>query len=151
MRAITLHQPWSWAIAHAGKRIENRDWGPPSWIIGKKIAIHAGKKLEKDAADDLRHQATGGTIPMEGLIIAVPVPDVFVQGAIESVATVIGWCEGISETHPQHGWFCGPRGWVLAADVFVLPEPVPCRGYQKIWMLPDDVEANVRAQVAKAA
>lgn len=151
MRAITLHQPWSWAIAHAGKRIENREWGPPSWIIGQKIAIHAGKKLDAAAVDDLRYLAGGGAIQGRCLSIGIPIPDEFVLGAVESVATVIGWCEGISETHPQHGWFCGPRGWVLAADVFVLPEPVPCRGYQKIWMLPDDVTAKVRAQMAKAA
>ena len=24
MRALTLRQPWSWAVAHAGKRVENR-------------------------------------------------------------------------------------------------------------------------------
>jgi hypothetical protein len=40
MRGISIRHPWAWAIVHAGKRIENRDWycdyrGP--------ILIHASK------------------------------------------------------------------------------------------------------------
>ena len=26
MKALTIKQPWAWAIIHAGKDIENRDW-----------------------------------------------------------------------------------------------------------------------------
>lgn len=26
MKALSVRQPWPWAILHAGKRIENRDW-----------------------------------------------------------------------------------------------------------------------------
>ena len=30
--------------------------------------------------------------------------------------------------------------------VFALPEPVPCKGAQGLWRVPDDVAARVRAQ-----
>jgi hypothetical protein len=50
MKALTLWQPWSWAIAHAGKRIENRTWRPLGCVINQQIAIHAGKQLDLDAA-----------------------------------------------------------------------------------------------------
>ncbi len=51
MKAITLHHPWAWAIAHAGKNIENREWtrdyaqraGLFDLVQGKeRIAIHGG-------------------------------------------------------------------------------------------------------------
>lgn len=34
-------------------------------------------------------------------------------------------------------WVPGFRARIL------LPEPVPCRGYQKLWNLPQDVERKV--------
>jgi len=45
MKAISLQQPWAWAILHAGKDVENRRWntryrGP--------IAIHASAKPQTD-------------------------------------------------------------------------------------------------------
>ena len=26
MKAVSVHQPWAWAILHAGKNVENRTW-----------------------------------------------------------------------------------------------------------------------------
>ena len=42
MKALTLHAPWAFAVAHLGKRVENRTWQPPESLIGQRIAIHAG-------------------------------------------------------------------------------------------------------------
>ena len=61
MKAITLIQPWSWAVAHGGKRVENRSWFPPKAMLGQRVAIHAGGKLDRAAVDDvgtvLMHEA----------------------------------------------------------------------------------------------
>lgn len=135
MRALTLWQPWAWAIAHAGKRIENRGWKPPRWIIGERIAIHAGKKFDKDDAFDL----------MGELELDEPVD--FVQGAVVAVATVRGYVMALREDHPQFKWLAGPFGWVLD-DVIALEKPVECKGALKLWFLPVDVEREVLAQVA---
>lgn len=43
MKALTVRQPWAWAIACAGKTVENRSW--PTDYRGL-LAIHAGKKPE---------------------------------------------------------------------------------------------------------
>lgn len=136
MKALTLWQPWAWAIAHAGKRIENREWKPPVWIIGEQIAIHAGKTLDEHAAADLLEdlEIEPGTIE-------------FSRGAVVAIATVKGWVSRIAYDHPQARWFGGPCGWVLI-DVVPLAKPVPCRGRQKLWDLPADVEAEVRRQAA---
>lgn len=44
MKALSIRQPWAWAILHAEKRIENRDWkGPPSYR--GPLLIHAAKGI----------------------------------------------------------------------------------------------------------
>lgn len=43
MKALSIRQPWAWAILHAGKDIENRDW--PTSFRGP-VLIHAGQKAD---------------------------------------------------------------------------------------------------------
>lgn len=153
MKALTLHQPWSWAIAHAGKRVENRTWAPPASVIGQRVAIHAG----------LKHYCFGEALYREHpLLPQFPDPGTLVHGAVESVATIAGWVgtnaynvapdlagasgkdTAIAARHSP--WWVGPIGWVLT-DVSALPEPVPCKGAQGLWTLPGDVESAVLAQL----
>ena len=49
MRTLTLIQPWATLIILGEKKIETRCW---STNIRGKIAIHAGKKLDKKVFDD---------------------------------------------------------------------------------------------------
>lgn len=127
MKSLTLYRPWPNAIAHHGKRIENRTWAPPGSIIGQQLAIHAGKKVDKEAVEELGIEP--GT-----------------AGAIVAVVTVLGWVKELKANHPQAMWFCGPCGWVLS-DVRPLSLLVPCCGAQGLWVLPDDVETRVVAQL----
>lgn len=50
MKAISLWQPWASLIACGEKPYETRHWAPPRELIGQTIAIHAAKKIDKDAA-----------------------------------------------------------------------------------------------------
>src|SRR5258708_32606761 len=50
MKAISLWQPWASLIACGAKPFETRHWAPPRELIGQTIAIHAAKKIDKDAA-----------------------------------------------------------------------------------------------------
>ena len=50
MKAISLWQPWASLIACGAKPFETRHWAPPRDLIGQTIAIHAAKKVDKDAA-----------------------------------------------------------------------------------------------------
>jgi hypothetical protein len=45
--AITVRQPWAALIAAGAKRTENRNWRPRS-VVGKPLAIHAGKYMPTD-------------------------------------------------------------------------------------------------------
>lgn len=37
MYAISVRQPWAWAVFAAGKDVENRSWPVPAQIIGKRV------------------------------------------------------------------------------------------------------------------
>lgn len=41
MRALTVQQPWAWAIVHGGKDVENRT---QAWGYRGPLAIHAGAR-----------------------------------------------------------------------------------------------------------
>jgi len=45
--ALSVRQPWAWAIIHAGKDIENRSWQAVNHGLRQRgrIAIHAAKGM----------------------------------------------------------------------------------------------------------
>lgn len=127
MKALTLYQPWATLIIHGPKRIENRRWTPPKDLIGKRIAIHAGKTIDGGAV--IRHEDT--LLKATGGVFEIP------TGVVLGTAIVYGYV-----TRSDDEWFSGPIGWQLA-EVRALPEPIPCRGAQGLWDLPPDVEAQL--------
>jgi len=135
MKALTLWQPWAWAIAHAGKRIENRTWEPPPDVVGQTIAIHASKKLDAHGLDALADILAGTTI-------AVPEATDLAHGAVVAIARVTGFVDRSTSR-----WFSGPIGWELA-DVEAV-DPIPCRGAQGLWVLPPDVERKMSAALRR--
>lgn len=124
LRALTLRQPWAWAVAHAGKRIENRTWRPPASLVGSWFLIHAGKALDSAAVASLAERG-------------IVVPSDVERGAFVAVARCGGWV-----TQSSDPWFLGPFGWVLT-EVIPLPEPIPCRGRQGVWFPPPEVAYTV--------
>lgn len=134
MKAITLWQPWAWAICYAGKRIENRTWPPPKALLGKQVAIHAGKHLDEAIASNMAETFPGLWPGRANLK----------RGAVVAVAKLMG-----ATTASKDPWFFGPVGWQLS-DVVVLAQPVVCRGFQGLWDLPPQVARDVEAQCQKA-
>lgn len=72
MKALSVRPPWAWAIAHAGKRIENRS---RRTTYRGPIAIHASKKLTES---DVRR--------LERFLGKRINPERFVRGAIIATA-----------------------------------------------------------------
>lgn len=44
LKALTIWQPWASLITIGAKPYEFRGWEAPRWIIGQRIAIHAGAR-----------------------------------------------------------------------------------------------------------
>lgn len=145
MRAITIRQPWARAVAAGFKTVENR--GRNTSLRGE-IAIHAARAHDPEGDTDPRLVRWYGPEPR----IGQPV------GAVLAVAD-------LTDCHQraEHGccspwgddWYTTPRSTgrayhLVLANVRPLDRPVPARGALQIgWVLPDDVEAQVRAQLAE--
>lgn len=155
LRAITVRQPWAWAIVHGGKDVENRTRNIAGGFRGP-VAIHAGLAFddagtwEDGPCEDLLldwfkdHPDDPATYPWRHRGAVLGVVDL---GEVHPDCTedVIGWgptptCSPWAQSHAWHLCLSNSRQ---------LSRPVPVRGRLGLWTLPDDVEAAVREQVAE--
>lgn len=110
MKALSIQQPWAWAILH-GKDIENRTW--PTRYTGPFL-IHAGKKFDFDG-----YRWILANRPL--FSADIPHRDAFQMGGIVGVSMIVD-CVDFHESP----FFFGPWGFVLSCS---RPIPfVPCRG-----------------------
>jgi hypothetical protein len=165
LRALSVRQPWAWAIAYGGKRVENR---PQKRNYRGVIAIHSGIELDEpgffprgDAghAAAVEFQAIGGRSNLwdaRMLWIGGTRHPGLALGAVIAVAEIAG-CHFCAECRSA-GTFndaltlCSPwaaegRWHITLANVRPLAEAVPCRGKLGLWRLPEDTERAVREQV----
>lgn len=131
MNALTLWQPWAGLVVWGGKRVENRPWYPPKNLIGKRFAIHAGRTYDVDA--DARFGPEVKAIHRHGRVLGAIVGTAVLDFAIDSPA-------GLSPDLRR--WFFGPVGWILK-DIQPV-QPIWCRGFQKLWTVPPELEAQLR-------
>ena len=149
MKALTLWPEWSWAICHLGKRIENRTWFPPGWLIGKTLAIHAGANIGGrsgrvamlEGIDSLRimaHRAGWASEVSSGLVVFTN--DIgdrreFSPADIPKKAIVASCVVGLGghATPEELKWAAeGQCHWLLT-NVGFPEEPIPVKGAQGLW------------------
>lgn len=141
--ALTIWQPWAWAITAGLKLVENRTWAPfGRWgQPGQVVAIHAAARQAELA--DVAMVRELAVLAGRGL----EVPREFVHGAITALATVDRIVRSRGElAEDQQPWWVGPVGWVLR-DVRALPTPIACRGQQGLWHPPGEVVHEVWDQL----
>ena len=118
--ALSVRQPWAWAIVHAGKDIENRTRG--SIRAGEMkpgpICIHAASAMTK-----AEYEWAVWRMARDG--VRVPRPDDLPRRAIIGTVEVVAIVE--RSTSP---WFGGPCGLLLAGPRAIDPIPAAgARGY----------------------
>jgi hypothetical protein len=158
--ALTLHQPWACWISAGIKTLENRDWAPPPWMIGKPLAIHAGKTFDAEGEAWIRERFPHLVWPTSeyrrtsAIVAVVQVTAVIQPRHSQSLVVAPGVTpydqlvrDGKANS-ADHQWWAGEHGWVLREAVR-LPHPVPCGGKQKLWRVPEDVLPHVRTQFAE--
>lgn len=142
LRAITVRQPWAWAISHGFKPVENRNQALPSKFLGEIIAIHAGHAAIND--DDVASVAKRARVSVD--------PTQLATGAIVGFARLVGSTRRRADLKKasDRRWFSGPHGWLLE-DVTLLDRPVPCGGQLGFWRVPRSVRSKLLAQVTSAS
>ncbi len=147
MRGLTFWRPWLWAILHAPpetqKDIENRPWEPWASILGERIALHSGRHYEDDDATEI--------LATCGVPFGAGFPSRFEDEGIVGVARVSG-CLSRFEDVPvtQRKWWRGPFAWTLV-DKQALPDPIPFKGKQGLWLVPEEIEREIQIQLVNAA
>lgn len=101
MKALSIKQPWAWAILAAGKDVENRTWrttyrGP--------LAIHASSRPANSVRTMIEQRY--------GLVIPADVPTGGIVGTVVLVDCV--------QNHPSEWAMAGQWHWVLRN-----PKPLP--------------------------
>lgn len=107
--ALSVRQPWAWAIIYADKDIENRSWQAVNHGLRRRgrIAIHAAKGMTKAEYWEARDF-------IDRLGYTFPAPHALRRGGIVGSVEVV---DVVRESDSP--WFFGPRG-------LVLRDPQPC-------------------------
>ncbi len=101
--ALSVRQPWAWAIIHAGKDIENRSWQAVNHGLRKRgpVCIHAAKGMTRD-------EYVSAARFMADIGVKCPPPAELQRAGIIGIVTVV---DVVKESDSP--WFFGPRGLVL--------------------------------------
>ena len=136
MKALTLWRPWPTAIFELGKDVENRRWHPPDSLIGKRLAIHAGKKFDPAGVDFIRSL---------GLECSEDEADhpLGIIGTVRITGSVVDVAPHLSQEMVYSEWFMGPVGWMLS-DVQKLTAPLAAVGKQGLWSVPAGLSAYLK-------
>jgi hypothetical protein len=130
MKALTIKQPWIYAILRDGKDIENRSWQRTfrGWV-----ALHASARPECHATFPMPHRIPDlGTLDYSAICGLARVTDIV--------------------TKSRSKWFWRPNdgsvnyGWVLK-DVTALKKPIPCKGALGLWKLPPPIFRELQRQL----
>lgn len=163
MKALSIRQPWTWAILHAGKSIENRDWKESSPSLsqaralvrsGERFLLHASAAMTRKEQTDFN--IAYAMIRPDTDAPGAPVKHAMCFGGIVGIARIVYIIrEDISAEGYAHRasadvaaarnspWFFGPVG-LLLADVKQLPF-VPFKGALGFFDVPDDLVRETRA------
>lgn len=137
MKALSVRQPWAWAILHAGKDIENRDW--PTKFRGT-VAVHAAKTLTRE-----EHLWASMDIEERSGLRPPTYPMLASRGFIVGLVDIVDCVDGSPSP-----WFQGEFGFVLA-NPRPLIRPVYCKGALGFWDVPGAVETVIRQRLSEAA
>jgi hypothetical protein len=149
VRALTVQQPWAWAIVHGGKDVENRTRNLAGSYRGP-VAIHAGLREDLSALDD-----------------AVLLSALFPRGEIEPLAdpkplatrgSILGVADLVAVHHdsdhgpgaPCSAW--GQRAaWHLRfANARPLEVPIPAKGRLGLWTPDAELRALIELNLGAA-
>lgn len=130
MKAITVRQPWAWAIIAAGKDVENRSW---STSYRGRLAIHAGAKWDRDGHFQcmaLAARALGVSLQVAG--------DRFEESPASAAGSVVGvvTLRDVATWSVSQWWDWGSFAWELGEPVG-FGRPIPRRGALGLWEFPD--------------
>lgn len=135
MKALTVCQPWAYAIMRLGKEIENRSW--PTAHRGE-LLIHAGKSLEwMEGGRQEIEGVMGLTLPpTRDLAMGAIVGLVHLEDCVRSDMAMARYARQARWINPSAGW-----GWKVSV-ITVFADPIPFKGAMGLFDVPCEVVAD---------
>lgn len=131
--AISVRQPWAWAIVHGGKPVENRTWrkGNPALGFRGPCCIHASQGMTRAEYEEASEF-------MASIGVHCPDASELQIAGIVGVTTIVDIV-----TEMNSPWFFGPKGLVLkdSQPVDFIPA-AGALGFFKWKRLPEGQEAK---------
>ena len=132
MRALSIRQPWAFAVLFLGKDVENRRW---SSRYRGPVLVHAPATVDQRAVAALRR---------EGFDIPVGLPTRGYLGIVQLTGCRRASLEELWQRPGANRWAEGPWCFELR-DPYPFPEPIPGQGALGLY----SPEPNVLIQVQK--
>ncbi len=124
LKCISLWQPWCSLVIDGRKQIETRHWPAPTWLIGKELAIHATKHVDRCMCVCWGYSAD--SIP-RGAVLGIVRLDKCEQFTPEFYKNIMLYPEG------RYGDFTpGRYGWFMTV-ISKFDKPYPQKGMQGIF------------------
>lgn len=172
MKGITLWQPWAQLVAIEAKQIETRSWSTDYRGV---LAIHASKNTDwlsickdkpfREALADADWNI-GHSEYKRYVSNWMVKPLLFPLGAVIAVCEIVACVEipasarrfpigkgklnQLIPPDPPEARFGDYRpgrfAWILG-NIQALNEPIPCRGYQQLWDVPQGILNQIEAQL----
>jgi hypothetical protein len=127
MKALSVKQPWAWAIMHGGKDVENR---PKLTHLRQPIAIHASQSPVIGWEERYPRRAE-----------KPPEREEWIFGAIIGFVDIV---DCVDDSRSK--WFRGPYGYILENPRPLL-KPVECSGQVGLWDIPPEILRKCRMRV----
>jgi hypothetical protein len=131
MKALSIRQPWAWAIVAGYKPVENRS---RRTTFRGPLLVHAGKREMPEDINFVIRVVAEQTGRSEG--------DIFREYSKHLMAGALGAIVGVATISDcvqemDSDWFFGPYGFVLT-DARAI-SPVPCKGALGFFEVPADL------------
>lgn len=148
LRALTIQQPWAWAIAAGEKTVENRRWqthyrGP--------IVIHAGVGVGTRRHHD---ETVSRVAELSGYTVETVRRLSELRGHIIAVARLDDVCGESLYRGRMSPLLCDCGLWAMSQDrhfkltnVRRLTTPIPAKGALNLWRVSDDAQAQIAGQI----
>lgn len=132
MKCISLWQPWASAIPLGLKKIETRGW---TTKVRGRIGIHASRRWSAPEREFAAVEHALGRLPAR-----LPLGAVVATAVLHEVKTTAELLAlGIDPVERIYGDYgTGRFGWLLR-DVVPLAEPIPWKGKQGWFEVPDEL------------
>jgi len=170
LRALTLWPEWVFGVHYLDKRNENRGWKIP---LGEWFALHAGKSIGGRPGFTAEWAGASSLVHMAGLsgwrayltfcgfgrweadfwrpgTHPITLHDTGYTNAARPIirSAITGLFRVTEHRAPgTTGAWKAPASIGNVFDYRPLREPIPCKGAQGLWTVPEDVAARVWAMV----